>query len=398
MEFKRYENESDNELIYRVCSQKDSIGTWDDVANILNNLLGNDYGSSAYRKKYQSFNSIFEANSNKFASVDAQIEELKEQKRILEKERVKLRTEKLEYNRWLREDARDELILEKITDTIATLPSLNIPSYIPNTTKSKKYLLAFGDCHLGAEFEIKGLYGETLNAYNPEIFEERMWKLRDEILDIIPKEKITELSIYDLGDGIDGLLRVSQLCKLRYGVLEQTMHYANFISNWLNELSNYVHIDYRMVIDSNHPQLRLLNQPKNAFSDENLSKVILKFIQERLKNNSNITITTNPTGMIYDEFCNYNILAIHGEVKNMKTALDDFKRLYGVDIDYLLAGHLHHSKSEEIGFDSEVINIPSIIGIDDYSVSLRKCSNSAAKLLVFECNKGKTIEYTIKLN
>ena len=42
MKFKRNENETDLELIYRVCSNKDVIGTWEDVAVILNQLLYKD--------------------------------------------------------------------------------------------------------------------------------------------------------------------------------------------------------------------------------------------------------------------------------------------------------------------------------------------------------------------
>ena len=98
MKFKRNENETDLELIYRVCSNKDVIGTWEDVAVILNQLLYKDYTSSAYRKKFQSFKSMLEANSKLFTNVDNQLEELEIQRKLLQKERVKLRTEKLEYN------------------------------------------------------------------------------------------------------------------------------------------------------------------------------------------------------------------------------------------------------------------------------------------------------------
>ena len=44
------------------------------------------------------------------------------------------------------------------------------------------------------------------------------------------------------------------------------------------------------------------------------------------------------------------------------------------------------------------INVGSIIGVDGYSLSLRKTSNASAKLLVFEQDKGKTCEYILKLN
>ena len=39
MEYKRYENESDEELIYRIASDKDKLGSWQAVADILNKLL-----------------------------------------------------------------------------------------------------------------------------------------------------------------------------------------------------------------------------------------------------------------------------------------------------------------------------------------------------------------------
>ena len=44
--YQRYENESPEELIFRICSHKDEIGTWSDVGRVLNELLGENYTSS----------------------------------------------------------------------------------------------------------------------------------------------------------------------------------------------------------------------------------------------------------------------------------------------------------------------------------------------------------------
>ena len=81
----------------------------------------------------------------------------------------------------------------------------------------------------------------------------------------------------------------------------------------------------------------------------------------------------------------------------MDTTLKDMSRIYNVKISYLVGAHLHHGKQEDVGMDIETINIPSIIGVDDYSMSLNKTSNAGAKLLCFEEGMGKTIEYNIKL-
>ena len=95
--------------------------------------------------------------------------------------------------------------------------------------------------------------------------------------------------------------------------------------------------------------------------------------------------------------CGFNFIGIHGEVKSMEQALKDYQVMYDINIDYLIAGHLHHSKSETIGIDKEVINVPSIIGVDPYSIKLRKTSNAGATLLIISEEYGKEIEYSIKL-
>lgn len=315
----------------------------------------------------------------------------------LEKEKYKIQTEKLELYRWQREDARDELLLEKINAAIKELPELETPSLIARNNCKKSFVLCYGDTHYGPEFEIKGLFGEILNSYSPKIFEYRMWKLFAKVREIIEKEGITSLHIYDFGDCIDGLIRVSQLWNLRCGVVDATINYANFISHWLLEFTKIVNVKFQMVIDANHSQLRMLGQPKNTFKNDNMSKVIAAFIKMRLGDNPNFEFITNPTGMIFDNISNYNILGIHGEIKNMERALKDFSKIYNVNINYLIGGHIHHGKNEEIAQDTEVINIPSIIGIDDYGLSLQKTSNAGAKLFCFEEGIGKTIEYSIKL-
>lgn len=59
---KRFADEDENQYIYRVCQMKEAIGTWQDVADILNNELGHNYDESAYRKKYAAFDLLYNAN------------------------------------------------------------------------------------------------------------------------------------------------------------------------------------------------------------------------------------------------------------------------------------------------------------------------------------------------
>lgn len=372
-----------------------------EIGKLCNDAFGVNWTESAHRKHTQNYLKGYNDAKSELGTVDQQLQNMinenKTLKREIQREKIKIQTEKIEYNRWQRELARDELINEQINNTISSLKPLEIPEIRGIDIGKKEYVLCYGDAHLGAEFEIKGLLGQTLNEYSPEIFEKRMWNLSNEIVNIVRENNISTLHIWDMGDAIDGMLRVSQLWKLRYGVVEQTINYAEFISNWLNHLSKVVNIKFQMIIDANHSQLRQLGQPKNTFKDDNMSKIIISFIKARLENNPNIKIIENPTGMIFDTLCNYNIVGVHGEIKNLESALRELSDIHSIKINYLIAGHLHHGKYEEIGMDMEVINIPSIIGIDDFSLSLRKTSNPGAKLFIFEENKGKKIEHNIKL-
>ena len=395
-------NETPKAYRIRLYKNKELYGlNNEEIGKLCNEAFGVDWTESAHRKKTQNYLKGYNDAKAELGNADQQLQNMiDENKRLIKevkKEKVKLQTEKLEYARWIREEARDELITEKICESITTLPSLKIPQYIQPIHNTRAYALVFGDEHYGAEFEIKGLFGDVLNAYSPEIFEDRMWNLFNQTVEIIQKENIDTLNVFSMGDFSDGCLRVSQLMKLRYGVVDGTIKYADFICHWLNELTKYTRVKFQMT-NGNHTELRMLGQPKGTFTEDNMGKVVSEFIKTRLKDNDNFTFIENPTGYIYAQLACHTILGIHGEVKNMENAIKEFSKIYNVPIDYLLAGHLHHSRIEEVGINSEVINVPSIVGIDPYSLSLNKTSNASGKLLVFEQCKGKVCEYTLKLN
>lgn len=402
-------DENESQYIWRVGQAKDAgliDFTWEQLTPILNTQLNIEEtewrGESAWRKKYRVMQQAYDDVFSKLQFSESRMTEIEEQKRELNKARMKLQTEKLEYNRWLREEARNELIVEHICEAIKSLPPLDIPNVLPANVVGRIHgeregCLLIADPHYGVDLKITGLFGEVINEYSPEIFESRMWNLLTQVVDICKKEGFSSLNVYDLGDEIDGLLRVSQLFKLRYGVIESTVRYSRFISEWLNELSKHVHVKYQMVKDSNHCQLRMLNQPKNTFKDENMSYIIAEKIIDRLENNSNFEFIQNPTGYIFDNLVGYNVLGIHGETKKLEQAIKDFSKTYGVTIDFLVGGHKHHQDSQNIGIQSDVIGAPSIIGVDDYALSLHKTSDPGATLFVLEKNKGKVLEYNIKL-
>lgn len=53
--YKRFDGESDDEFIVRVSKDKDQIGTWTDMAELFNAILGYNYGESFYRKRNKKY-------------------------------------------------------------------------------------------------------------------------------------------------------------------------------------------------------------------------------------------------------------------------------------------------------------------------------------------------------
>lgn len=402
---KKRDNENEAQYVFRLGQLKDSgtiTDTWESINPTINRELGieeeNWRDVSSFRKRYRNYLDAYEQIFSKEQFTTDQVSEYVDQKRELQKLKTQIQTEKLEYNRWLREEARDELIAEHIYAAIKELPELDIPRPIQPAYSDRAGCLLLADTHYGAELKISGLFGETINEYNPEIFESRMWDLLNQVVYICKKEGFSSLNVYDLGDEVEGLLRISQLWKLRYGVIESTVRYGRFITEWLNELTHHVRVRYQMVNDSNHCQLRLLSQPKNTFKDENMSYIIQDKIMDRLGDNPNFEFVKNPTGYIYDSnVAGYSVLGFHGECKDLEQTIKNFSRTYGTHIDFLVAGHKHHQMSSNVGIESDVIGAPSLIGVDDYALSLHKTSDPGATLFVLEENKGKVIEYNIKL-
>ena len=174
------------------------------------------------------------------------LKEIEEKKLELKKERMKLNTLRTITNRDLRETARIELYLEQLKEAIENIKPLYTPNkenYNFDAKEDKVGLLGISDVHFGKIVEIKDLKGNIINRYNEDVFKNRMDKLFWEIRNIIIKEKLEKIVIYNLSDCIDGILRISQLKNLQYGIIDSVIKFSEFIAEWLNTLSNYIAIE-----------------------------------------------------------------------------------------------------------------------------------------------------------
>lgn len=81
------------------------------------------------------------------------------------------------------------------------MPPFLVPVGIKHNPIGKRTLvLCIADCHYGAEWTVRGLRGETLNRYSPEVFCERMADLLQQIRTILEKEQIGDVQLLLCGD------------------------------------------------------------------------------------------------------------------------------------------------------------------------------------------------------
>lgn len=402
MSIKRLEKESLTDFHVRIY---DNLKTYEltseEASEILNKESGFNYSESKWRKDYAQYVRWKEYISEKELT-DKELDNLTIKKLELQKERNKLSAEKNEVNKWIREQARTENIYDKIEDSINKLKPIKVPEFkIKNTNNKRSAIIDIADSHFGREGIIKGLKGEIIAEYSIEVFKNRMWKLLEESVKLIEKEKITHVTVLNLSDSIDGLLRFTQLQFLQLGVLDQTFQFAEFISQWLNVLSEYVSIDYRSCM-GNHMELRLLSTQRGDLPNENMERAIVEFVKLRLKDNNRVNVY-DAENLVYFNIYDTWILAVHGQdEKNLEQSIKDYSLIYNVPIHMLRSGHLHHGNNKTVGMSGlqniEFIQVPSICGIDDYSMKLKKVANAGTYFTIFEEGiQGKVCTYDIRL-
>lgn len=369
-------------------------------------LNENIYGEENTRRCFvffEKFLSILENDEINNIQDKNKLQEILIAKKELEKERKKIQTINLEYNQYVRDISRFELFNEKIKEAIDNMPALIFSNTIQDKFNSKQTaVLCISDAHNGVEINMQTVFNEPINIYSPDILKKRLNKLADTVIkDYKNNFNYKKLIVFDLGDGIQNILRLSDIAKLKTGVIDSVLQYAEMISQFLNKIQNELNIQIEFsCLGGNHSELRLISTGRN-WESENLGKVIREFIALRLKDNQNIKVDPY-SDFSFKQIEGINILAIHGDdSKKNINEISYWEQYHNITIDILLMGHFHHQEQISLGYsptgDKEIIIVPSLIGIDEFSRKNRKLARAGAKFILFEDN-NKTWEKVIYLN
>lgn len=359
-------------------------------------VLGSDYRdvfSDEYIRRSAKVFSIFLKHLEDMGDVEAE-GEMQDMLEQLKAERIKIQTANLEYNAIQRAEARNDLFNEQIIKAIerlepikGTRPKLDVEP----CDKHRTALLAISDLHAGSTFTVKGIYNEIVNEYSYDIMCARLWSIIDKIEadDIV----FDDLTVAICGDLVEGILRESSLTKLREPVTDTVIRLAEFLSEWIYQLSIRLEKKVNVVIiGGNHDTVRSLTS-RPMFEGENLTKIVVEFIKLRLQDLDWI-IVDDYQDVAIKNIQGVNVMFQHGEDKDLKTTMDYFSNLYNIDVDEIVAGHLHRGESKTVGItelgDRQLTRVGSIVGTDSYAKQIRASARPSCYIALYEEDNGKT--------
>lgn len=389
--YKRFENESDEELIYRVCSDKDLIGSWQDVANILNELLGTEYTESKFRKQFQAFNKMLNANRGKFTDSDEQIKEIEVQKRELERKKIQFRDERNAWQKQNYADARVEEKLDKLEDELTSLGRTNFDTHNTLSIDSDNDMLVIlSDLHIGQTFD--SIFGK----YNTDIAKDRLNQLLNEVLSIRDLHNSRKCYVSLQGDLISGNIHKSIQVTNRENVIEQIKNATELVSSFCYELSLHFENVFLSNVSGNHTRIE---RKEDAIHDERLDDIISWAVELSLKHIDNFHVLHRniDTGIADIDIRGKSYIAVHGDYDGFnKSGVQNLCLALGFVPYAITFGHLHVCSVDETN-GVKMIRGGSLAGCGDSYTIEKRLTGKPSQMVCICTNNGIKAYYPIEL-
>lgn len=391
-EYKRYDGETDEELIYRITSEKDKIGSWQGVADILNELLGTEYTESKFRKQRQAFDKMFSANQAKFSSDKAILDDIAEQRRELEISKIKFRDER---NAWQKQNytaARVEQKLDYLEDVLKEQGKVNFEVNPAVDVNSEcDMLVMLSDLHIGQCFD--SMFGK----YNSDIAKERLEKYLEEIIKIQKRHNCEKCFVSVQGDLLSGSIHKALAITNRENVIEQVKIASSLISSFCYELTKHFKMVYMQDCSGNHTRI---DRKEDALHSERLDDLIAWNVEHILSHIDNFHVLKRKLDIGIADFNirGKSYIAVHGDYDNFsKQGVADLSFMLGFIPYAVLCGHRHFPAMSDFN-GVKMIQCGSLAGSgDDYTIE-KRLTGKASQTVCICTYKGIECYYPIELN
>lgn len=402
---KRFDNETEDQCIWRIGNAKNNglLGdmTWVDIASFLNKEFREDetqyYDSSAYRKKYKNFADAYEGIFSKTNFTNEQMLTLEEQKRELEKAKIKMRDERLDYQKTIREEARKESLVELVkrvfVDTVVPF------EYCPNNaymgTSNDEMVICLSDLHVGIVCD------NYWNQFSTNILEKRLYKYLDEIREIQKTHSCKKCYLVLGGDNVSGLIHANLRLQNNENVIQQLKIASVYIGNFVNELvkmEEFESIEVRSV-SGNHS--RLSQNKEEHLKGEELDELIPFYLNLMFANSDVVKVyEDSPIDSTINSFTTNGgklFYIVHGDKDSVSKVVSDLTLMVGRKPDGIIMGHRHHNALDG-AHNVKIIQCGCAVGTDDYCIDKRISGEPEQCVFITNSKRAVKCLYDIGLN
>lgn len=378
-------SENEEKFIWRLGQAKDSGEldmSWDEIANIINKELGNEdrpLSEAAFRKPFQYAKRFFEAGVFNDLNEDKYIKELQLQRQELVKEQVKIRDERNELNRVIREEARKESYKDQIMRSISEYHSNPLlydesKQFTGVLHTDNDLIISMTDLHTGIEIN------NYFNKFNEDILRNRLNKYLDKIFEVQLRHG-SENAYVILSELVSGIIHNELRIENNQNLIEQFLTATNYISQFLSELSYYFNEVHVYMCVGNHS--RISPKKEDSLKGENIDHLALPFLEAKLQNFKNIYCHKNDIEESIAMFSVRNniVMSSHGDKDSPNNVVQKFTLLFGVCPSLVYLGHRHTNGLTTV-YNTKVIESGTLSGTDNYALDLRLHSKPSQTISV----------------
>ena len=344
---KKLPNENESQYIWKVGQAKDSgriSNSWEELAPILNAELGIDEtearGESAFRKKYRVMQQAWDDVFSKSQFSESRLDEIVEQTRELQKEKIKVRDERTDYQKSIREAARRESFIELVQRAF----SINVKPFdykpSPVIDSNEDMVVCLSDLHAGVEVQ------NWWNTYNTGILKQRLHKYLDEICEIQKLHQCKMCNVVLGGDNISGVIHANLRLQNNENVIEQLKIAITYIGEFIYSLQDWFEEINVYSVSGNHS--RLSANKDDHLKGEELDEMIPFCLNLQFENNKNIRIVDtherlDSTISAFKTRGDKLFYIVHGDKDSPANVVKNLTLMSGIKPDGIIMGHRHNN-------------------------------------------------------
>ena len=396
---RRKEFENECQYLWRLGQAKDSgqlDADWNEIARLMNSEFGDPdkpYSEAAWRKPYQMSKKFFEAGVFNKLDEDKYFKKLQIQKQELAKEQVKVRDERNELKRVIREEARKESYKDQILRSISEY-QCNPLEYDKNKQfngvlkTDNDIVCTVFDVHTGLNVN------NHFNVFNENVLKDRLNAYLDKIFEVQIRHGSENISVI-LSELISGLIHLALRIENNQNLIEQFLTVTNYLSQFLSELSYHFNIVNVYVCPGNHSRCHA-NKNENM-RGENMDLLAIPYLQAKLQNFSNIKFHENVIDSSIAIFTvrGQKIYGVHGDKDQMDTVVQKLTLYTSVKPDIIYMGH-KHTNAMLTSYDTKVIQAGCLSGgADEYCMD-KRLRNKAEQIISVITEDGLDCLYDVK--